>query len=106
MKPIFLMVLATFFVSAGQILWKKGVVSFLSPYFIIGLSLYAIGGLLIIVAFRHGKLSILYPILATSYVWVSLLSPYFLGDLMNNWKWAGVLIILASVSLLGGSNGK
>jgi len=25
---------------------------------------------------------------------------------MNNWKWAGVLIILASVSLLGGSNGK
>ena len=55
-----------------------------------------------LLAFKQGELSILFPIVATSYVWVSLLSSLlFPEDVMNIWKWGGVIFILFSVSLLG-----
>jgi len=54
-----------------------------------------------ILAFREGEMSVLYPIIATSYILVSILSPLFFNDSMNTWKWIGIIIILGSVSLLG-----
>ena len=52
-------------------------------------------------AFKYGELTVLFPIIATSYVWVSLLSSWLFPDTMNVWKWMGVTLILFSVSLLG-----
>lgn len=70
--------------------------------FIAGCLLYVVGSILMILALRKGELSILYPIIATSYVWVSVLAPFFFpSEAMNGWKWAGVLFILLSISLLG-----
>ena len=105
-----LMVLCTLFTSVGQLLWKKdGVgIDFSAPltlfnlFFVLGFVSYGLGGILMVLAFQRGELSILYPIIATSYVWVSLLSHWiFPDDQMNGLKFIGVLIILASVSLLG-----
>lgn len=110
LKAILLMIFCTLFTASGQILWKIGVqkVSFsnlitvLNTPFLLGFLSYGIGALLMILAFRRGELSILYPIVATSYVWISILSPHiFPADVMNGWKWAGVILILCSVSLLG-----
>ncbi len=110
LKAVLTMVLCTIFTASGQILWKLGVGAlsfanlwtFLNLPFILGFVSYGIGAALMITAFRKGELSILYPIVATSYVWVSLLSPaLFPGDFMNAWKWAGVLTILFAVSILG-----
>ncbi len=107
---ILLMVLCTVFTSLGEILWKYGVVRIdLSDWitlfnlpFVMGFVSYGIGAILILLAFQRGELSILYPIVATSYVWVSVISPLlFPTDVMNIWKWMGVLLILASVSVLG-----
>ena len=108
-KAMALMVLCTFFTSLGQILWKLGVnkysntfFSLLNVPFLLGFVSYGFGAVLMLIAFRRGELSVLYPIVATSYVWVSLLSPHlFPDDFMNAWKWAGVIIILISVSILG-----
>ena len=59
------------------------------------------------VAFKMGELSVLFPILATGYVWVSLISPFFFSsDSMNLLKWVGVIIILFSVGMLGFSKPK
>lgn len=109
-KAIALMVLCTIFTSLGQILWKLGVnkyvsgniLTLLNTPFILGFVSYGVGAMLMLVAFKRGELSVLYPIVATSYVWVSLISPrLFPEDFMNAWKWSGVIIILISISILG-----
>ena len=115
-KAIVFIVWCTFFTSAGQVLWKlalKEVVLFnpftwINLWFISGFVSYGVGLIFMLLAFRRGEVTILYPILATSYVWVSITSPYFFpSDIMNAWKWAGVLVILGSVMLLswGGQKG-
>ena len=45
--------------------------------------------LLLILALRDGELSMLYPIIALTYVWVNLLSMYFFHDQINLLKSAG-----------------
>jgi len=72
---------------------------------IMGLLLYAVGGTLMILSFRGGEVSVLYPIFATSYIWVSFLSIYFLNEEMNFFKWFGVVIIMLGIVFIGlGSN--
>jgi len=109
-KAIFLVILCTLFTSSGQIFWKLGlgkinfnnVVSVINLPFVLGFVAYGIGLMLMLMAFKKGELSVLYPIIATSYVWVSLFSPIiFPTDFMNFWKWVGVVVILVSVSILG-----
>ena len=108
-KALFFIVLCTIFTSAGQVLWKlalKEVVLFnpftwINLFFISGFVSYGVGLILMLLAFRGGEVTILYPILATSYVWVSVASPYFFPtDMMNGWKWGGVTVILVAVSVL------
>lgn len=111
-QAVLIMVVCTVFTSAGQILWKIGINRFTDIYSLLsfpmlfGFISYGLGAVLMLVAFKYGELSLLYPIIATSYVWVSILSPLFFADQMNIWKWAGVLLILLSVSLLGISSRK
>ena len=68
---------------------------------LMGVGLYAVGGILLIISFRGGEVSVLYPIFATSYIWVSFLSIYFLGEVMNIFKWLGVFVIIAGIILIG-----
>ena len=71
-----LMIVCTILTSIAQILYKLGanrlVVSFygiITNYqLILGLTLYVIAGAILIVALRHGDVTVLYPIVATSYV--------------------------------------
>jgi len=109
-RAIALMVLCTIFTSGGQILWKLGVnqitfsniITYFNIPFLLGFVSYGMGAILMLLAFRRGELSVLYPLVATSYIWVSLISPrLFPDDFMNAWKWAGVVTILISVSILG-----
>ena|SRR3989338_6511349 len=108
-RAMALMVLCTIFTSLGQIFWKLGVnrytgtvFSLLNVPFLLGFVAYGLGAILMILAFRRGELSVLYPLVATSYVWIGLISPrLFPGDFMNAWKWAGIAVILVSVSILG-----
>lgn len=100
----------TFLTSSAQLLYKFGVdsienFSFLNTitnyYMVGGVILYIIGGILMIMSFRGGDLSVLYPIIATGFIWVSFLSVYFLNESMNLLKWAGVLGIVAGIVLIG-----
>jgi len=68
---------------------------------ILGLFFYAVGTILFIPALKGGELSVLYPLVALVYVWVSLLSMKFLKEKMTMLKWLGVLLILIGVSLIG-----
>lgn len=67
---------------------------------ILGLSLYGVASILFIVALRHGNVSVLYPIIALSYVWVTILSTLFLGEVFPAYKWAGIAFILLGVVII------
>lgn len=114
-SAILFVIFSAIFTSTGQILWKFGVgkidltfpLTLMNLPFVWGFVSYGIGALFMILAFQQGELSIVYPILATSYVWVTILSPiFFPADFLNGWKIAGVAIILIAVSLLGFGNAK
>tara|TARA_Y100000310_G_scaffold45638_1_gene42523 strand:+ start:276 stop:626 length:351 start_codon:yes stop_codon:yes gene_type:complete len=104
-----LVILASIIGSLGPILLKIGterglgsIKKIITNYFIwSGLALYGIGTALFIPALKGGELSVLYPIVALTYVWVSLLSKKILKEEMNKFKWLGVFIIILGVVFIG-----
>ncbi len=66
-----------------------------------GFLLYGVSSIFTLIALRHEDLSVLYPFISLSYVWVSFLSIKYLGEKMNSWKWAGIALIIIGVSLIG-----
>lgn len=67
-----------------------------------GLSLYGVSTLLLVLALRDGELSLLYPVIALTYVWVTVLSFVVFHDRVNPFKLAGIAIIVIGVAVLGG----
>ncbi len=104
-----LVVTATLIGAFGPILLKKAsakklskISSLIQNYHLFGgVALYAIGTLLFIPALKGGDLSVLYPFVALTYIWVSLLSVKFLGEKMNKLKWLGIALIIIGVSFIG-----
>lgn len=104
-----LVLFTTLLTSSAQILWKIGsknltfnVLSILTNYYIIGgVLIYIVAGALLILSFRGGEVSVLYPIIATSYVWVSFLSVKFLNESMNIYRWIGVATIIMGIISIG-----
>ena len=100
---------ATLVGAFGPILLKKAsekklsnIRSILSNYHLFGgVALYGIGTIIFIIALRGGDLSILFPLVALTYIWVSFLSVKFLGEKMNKMKWLGILLIIIGVSFIG-----
>jgi drug/metabolite transporter (DMT)-like permease len=68
---------------------------------IAGLALYGIGTGMMIVALKHGELSLLYPLISLSYVWVAILSVLLFHETMNPLKIAGICVIVTGVAVLG-----
>ena len=66
-----------------------------------GMALYGVGAALMVVALRHGELSVLYPLISLSYVWVAVLSVMVFGEMMNVYKVTGICAIMAGVAVLG-----
>ncbi len=66
-----------------------------------GLACYGISTILLVLALRYGELSVLYPIIALTYVWVSILSVGFLGETINVFKFLGLVFIVLGVAVLG-----
>lgn len=104
-----LMVCVTFFTSTAQVLYKKGtetlefnILSIITNYYLIsGFMLYVIGAVLMIVAFKGGELSVLYPIVATSYIWVGIFSYFIFHDSLNYLRWIGIFSIFFGVIAVG-----
>lgn len=101
---IFLVVSATLLTSLGQIFWKFGsehltlnLLSWFNLPIVSGFFFYGLAGLILIFALKHGELSTLYPIIATSYVWVALLSPFFFSDTFSLIKFVGIAVIILGI---------
>jgi undecaprenyl phosphate-alpha-L-ara4N flippase subunit ArnE len=102
-KGIGLMICSAVFVSFGQMFWKmfhtEGVWALA-----LGLALYAIGALIMIYAYRFGKLSVLQPMLSLSYALAIFIAVFILGETMTLLRLAGILVIVCGVILIGGGD--
>lgn len=101
-KGIIFVILSTLFTSSGQLLWKWGVDSqavFNLPL-IFGTLIYGLAALLLILALRYGEITLIYPFIASSYVWVSLASSVLFKDSISGLKMAGIALIIVGVVMV------
>ncbi|MGA7879112.1 MAG: EamA family transporter [Desulfoferrobacter sp.] len=106
--PIALALCCAVMGSLAQLLFKLGSASlqpdpwtWLSNIKVLGgMGLYGISAILFIVALKHGNLSVLYPVIATSYVWVTLISFRVLHEPVSIAKFLGIALILCGVMLI------
>ena len=66
-----------------------------------GYTLYGVSTVLLVLALRDGELSLLYPIIALTYVWVTALSFVIFRDRVSVFKLIGVAAIVAGVGVIG-----
>ena len=66
-----------------------------------GLACYGLFMIAMVLALREGELSMMYPIIALSYVWVTLLSYGLLKEPPNLFKNLGITTIVVGVAILG-----
>jgi multidrug transporter EmrE-like cation transporter len=78
---------------------------FTIPQLFAGYCLYAVFTVLFVYALRHGELSILYPLIALGYVWVTITAVVAFHETMNPMKIVGLLVIICGVGVLGFGGG-
>jgi len=107
-KAIILVILCTLLTSSGQVVWKyaSNNISSVNSIFhnwplLIGYLLYGLGAIILIGSLKYGDLSILYPFIALSFVWVNIASILLFGEHVNLLNWLGILAILLGVGLVG-----
>jgi undecaprenyl phosphate-alpha-L-ara4N flippase subunit ArnE len=102
-KGILLMLISSLCVCIGQLLWKMsadmGIVVMLA-----GFLFYGIGALVMIVAYRFGKLSVLQPMLSLNYVLSIILAALVLKESITVLKCIGVMVIIVGVVLIAGGD--
>lgn len=108
-----IVLISTLLTSTAQLLWKLATknlqldISLFTNYYLIGgFALYLVAAIILIKALKYGELSILYPLIALSYVWVAILSWQYLGESLSALKIIGVLIIVLGVTLIGIGSGE
>ena len=107
----------TLFGAVAQILLKAGTLQqrgeglldivvgiFTNPQLFVGYALYGFSALLMIAALKYGELSILYPVIAMTYVWVAILSVLIYGESISLLKFSGLASIVLGVAVLGMSS--
>lgn len=105
--PILLYLLAGLFGAIGQYFYKIGAdrlsqISFLQnwPIFL-GILSFIIVMVLFVMSFKlGGKLSVVYPVYATTFVWGALIAKFALGEQINFSKIIGIFLICAGVAVI------
>ncbi len=99
-----LIMLTTVLTSAAQVFLKFGSPRlpeiFTNLPLLAGASLYVLGAGMMIIAFKGGEVTVLYPIFASSYIWVTLLSSHFFGEIINVFKWLGIFSIVFGICFI------
>lgn len=102
---IVLVLFITALTSSAQLLYKMGadrlsfdLLMLLSNWpLLLGMFIYGIGAVLLIIALKHGEVTILYPVIATSYIWVTLFSWILFGESISYLKLIGIISIVVGI---------
>ena len=103
LRGIVLMVISALFVSFGQMFWKMyhdvGLWAL-----VLGFVIYAGGALIMIIAYRYGKLSVLQPMLCLSYIFAIFIAYFFLDEQITGMKLAGIVVVIFGVIMIAGGD--
>lgn len=102
-KGILLMLVSSICVCVGQLLWKLSV-EYGNLIMLAGFCFYGVGAMVMIVAYRFGKLSVLQPMLSLNYVLSIILAAVVLKEEITIFKGIGVLVIIAGVIMIAGGD--
>ena len=112
-KAILLVLICVVIASIAQILLKIGseqfmihslesvLAQFTNYPLLIGVTLYAIAAGIMVLAFRLGDLSVVYPVMALNYVVVSILSKVILHEEIAGAKIIGLALVTLGVIIIG-----
>jgi len=103
------MVLAAILGSVGQIFLSRGSTGNLTVFGLITngylwgfVATYGCAVIVQMFVYRAGgKVALIYPVISLSYIFAAFLAWKFLGEPVSAWTWAGAIIIVVGVSLIG-----
>ena len=105
---IIIMIFGTMAGSLGPIYLKKALPTLKlnfsalkNKYLWYGCIVYFLGTITFVAILKFVDLSLLYPFVALTYIWVSLFSIKMLKERMNWHKWLGIFLIIVGVVLIG-----
>lgn len=106
---IFITLIAAIIVAISQILFKKGIsnkkvkpsnllkILFKSKPVFIGMAFYLISLVIYLFALKSAPLSIVYPIFASSFIFVVIFSVLFLKERFSKYRFIGIIIIFIGI---------
>jgi multidrug transporter EmrE-like cation transporter len=109
-RSVLLVFFCTLIGAAAQVFFKLGAAAIArptplqilsNPSLLLGYCLYAVSTGLLVLALRKGQLSLLYPVISLTYVWVTMLSMMIFQETLNMPKAVGLAVIIAGVAVLG-----
>ena len=106
------MIFCTLFTALGQIFFKYGSQNFslsvsgilLNYHLLGGFFFYGVGSLLLIIALRYGDLSLLYPFVSLTFLWVLIISTIIFHETLNEFKIAAFIMIIYGVIFISGGS--
>ena len=104
---VILVLVAAVIGALGMLFFKKAMRRFSlrallrNRYFYTGFLMAGMTMILVIIAYRHGEVSVLYPLYSTTYVWTLVFAVKYLKEPMNRSKWVGIMLIVLGALLLG-----
>jgi len=105
---VVLVLISTFFGAVATLLIKQGTNRYkkvrrliFTQIFWLGMFIYGISIIFYFIALKLENLSIIYPLVSTTYIWTTFFSVKFLGEKMNSWKWFAIIGIIMGISLIG-----
>ena len=102
-KGMMFMAASALTVAVGQLLWKFSGGTDL-VLLVLGFMSYGIGSLLMVIAFKFGKLSVVHPVLSLSYVFGIFFGCFFLDEILNIHQIAAIAMIVIGVIFIGGGD--
>ncbi|MDR1803641.1 MAG: EamA family transporter [Treponema sp.] len=100
---ILLMLLCAACLCVGQLVWKI-MPGYDLIYVLGGFAIYGAGALSMILAYRHGELSVLQPINSMSYVFSTILAVFILHEKIPPLTIIGIVLIVSGVIVIGVSS--
>ncbi len=100
---IALIIVSALFSCSGQFLWKLSEMNNIWLLFF-GFACYGLGMLFMLLAYRHGSLSVLHPMLSIGYIFSLILASAVLHEAVTPLRIVGVIVILVGVVLIGGGD--
>ncbi len=102
-QGIILMICSSICACIGQLFWKLSSTNGALLIFS-GFIFYGLGALIMIIAYKFGKLSVLQPILSLNYVLSLVFGFIFLHESVTVLKIIGVLVIMCGVIFIAGGD--